>query len=76
MPMTKLYGAAELSEALHVPCAKLAVWMRRGHVPEPDWRLGCGPIWRAETVAAWMRETRKRLALGKPIVDRAHKEAT
>ncbi len=66
----KLYGLAELASAVGVTTAKLGMWMRRGHVPPPDWRLSCGPVWNRETVSIWIISTRRRLDLNQPIVDR------
>lgn len=52
----KVYGIAELAEALGVARNTVAQWHRRGKLPEADQVLAMGPIWFAPTVHRWLRE--------------------
>lgn len=51
---SEILGAAELAALAGVSVRTLSAYLSRGQCPEPDWRLACGPVWRSETVAAWL----------------------
>jgi hypothetical protein len=46
-------GLREVSTVTGVKVVTLSAWLTRGHMPEPDARLACGPIWRASTIDHW-----------------------
>jgi predicted DNA-binding transcriptional regulator AlpA len=54
----KLYGIAEIAQALGVSRGLVAQWYRRGKLPEPDARLAMGPVWTAATIEPWIRQGR------------------
>lgn len=64
--MAKLYGIAEIAEALDVDRVLVAQWYRRSRqglsggldLPEPDAVLYMGPVWFAKTIAPWIRKQR------------------
>jgi len=49
----EVMGLAEVSVETGVQPTTIHAWMRRGHLPAPDARLACGPIWRRSTIEAW-----------------------
>lgn len=49
-------GIAEIAERLGVPRQTVAQWHLRKKLPAPDARLAMGPVWREETVTAWISE--------------------
>jgi hypothetical protein len=59
----RFYGIAEIAEALGVDRQLATVWRRRSShgIPRPDDELAAGPLWLAETIEPWIRETRARL---------------
>lgn len=52
-----LVGIAEIAIRLDVQRATVDQWRRRGVLPEPEWDLAGGPIWRWSTIRAWAVET-------------------
>lgn len=56
--MARVYGIAEIAEALNVRRQTVWAWVQRGThgIPEPDQRLAMGPVWRAETIEPWIRK--------------------
>lgn len=53
MKPLKVMGLQEVTEAVGVRPNTISAWIKRGHIPPPDARLACGPIWRQSTIAAW-----------------------
>ena len=49
-----IMGLSEVSEYTTVAAKTLGMWLVRGHMPEPDARLACGPIWRRSTIDHWV----------------------
>ena len=62
----KLYGIAEIAEALGVPRQLVAQWHLRSSqgraggqdMPKPDQELYMGPVWYGRTIAPWIRKQR------------------
>lgn len=62
--MAKLYGIAEIAEALDVDRHLVAQWYRRASqdlaggmdLPRPDAVLAMGPVWFGKTIAPWIRK--------------------
>jgi predicted DNA-binding transcriptional regulator AlpA len=52
-PSGEILGMGELARRLGISKNLVAQWMRRAKLPEPDWRLEMGPVWRASTIDAW-----------------------
>jgi hypothetical protein len=51
----KIYGIAEIGDAVGYPRQTVSAWYARGKLPPPDWILKMGPVWKAETIAPWIR---------------------
>lgn len=49
-------GVAEIAQRIGKPRNVVAQWVVRGKLPEPDARLAMGPVWREETIEAWLTE--------------------
>lgn len=64
MPAQQLdvLGLKELAEEMNVTTGHLSVLRARGQIVEPDAVLGCGPVWRRSTVAAWRRKREREAA--------------
>jgi hypothetical protein len=57
-----IVGLHEVTVITGVRPNTLSAWMRRGHIPAPDARLACGPVWRRSTITAWVNGAgRKRI---------------
>lgn len=50
-------SATELALRLGVKTETVHMWRFRGLLPEPDWLLAVGPIWKWVTVERWAKET-------------------
>jgi hypothetical protein len=55
----KLYGIAEIAEALGADRYTIAKRYSRGKLPEPDARLAMGPVWAAKTIEPWIKGQRR-----------------
>ena len=51
----KLYGVAEIAQALGMRRETIAQWHLRGKLPEPDAVLAMGPVWTEATIRPWLR---------------------
>jgi hypothetical protein len=49
-----IMGLKEVANSTGVPVGTISAWLTRGHMPEPEARLACGPIWRSRTIADWV----------------------
>jgi hypothetical protein len=64
----KLYGIAEIAEALGVDRYLVAQWYRRARsgtaggmdLPEPSQVLYMGPVWTHQTISPWLRSMKRR----------------
>lgn len=64
----KLYGIAEIAEALGEDRHTVAQWYRRSRsgqpggmeMPKPDQVLSMGPVWTGTTLGPWLRSMRRR----------------
>ena len=56
--MIKLYGVTEFAQALGWDRRKLAVYQRRGLLPEPVARLACGSIWTEQQVEEYKEKSK------------------
>lgn len=65
--MPKLYGIAEIAEALGAKRQTAAQWYRRGKLPPPDAVLRMGPVWLKASIEPWIRS---RLASQLPSTKR------
>ncbi|HEV2121244.1 MAG TPA: hypothetical protein VGW38_00520 [Chloroflexota bacterium] len=52
-----LVGMAEIAERLGVTHGQVRVWRHRKQLPEPEWDLRNGPLWRWATIRKWAEET-------------------
>jgi helix-turn-helix protein len=55
----RMYGIAEIADALGVPRNTVAQWRIRGKLPPATEYLRTGPVWDAKTIEPWIRERRK-----------------
>jgi len=51
----KVYGIAEIAQALGVKRQTVAQWHHRGKLPPADEELSMGPVWFAETIEPWIK---------------------
>lgn len=58
----RLYGLAEIADALGVERNTVHQWHSRGQkdMPEPDWRLAMGPVWTGKSIGPWIRKQRRQ----------------
>lgn len=54
--MTRLYGLAEIAEALGVKVERVRDWREAGRLPIPTAQLRMGYVWAAEDIEWWIRE--------------------
>jgi predicted DNA-binding transcriptional regulator AlpA len=54
-----LFGYAELAAATGQDVGLIRVWVNRGKLPSPDFRLGQSPGWLEETITPWILAHRK-----------------
>ena len=50
----KLYGIAEIAQALGIRPGTVSLWRHRGKLPEPDVELAMGPVWTEATILPWL----------------------
>jgi hypothetical protein len=64
MKKLDIVGITEVATITDMPLGTIKTWSQRGHLPEPDSQLACGPIWRRSTIERWTKsdEGKKRLA--------------
>jgi len=53
----QMVGQTEIAEMLGVKRQTVRMWNHRGMLPEPHQVLAAGPIWRAETIVTWAKQT-------------------
>ncbi|WP_461164650.1 hypothetical protein [Arthrobacter sp. R4-81] len=58
-PEVPLLGYAEIAAATGQDIGLIRVWMNRGKLPSPDFRLGQSPGWLEETISPWIRANQK-----------------
>ncbi|WUH98450.1 hypothetical protein OHR68_33870 [Spirillospora sp. NBC_00431] len=65
-PRRDFYGIAEIADAIGVNRQLVTAWRRRrSHgMPDPDAELAAGPLWRGESIEAWIETVRARLTAG------------
>jgi len=47
-------GVAEIAQALGISRQTAAQWHKRGKLPPPDAELAMGPVWKVETIEAFL----------------------
>lgn len=52
-----LVGVREIAERLGVPRGTVAIWRHREQMPEPEWTISSGPVWRWATIERWAEKT-------------------
>lgn len=50
----KLYGVAEIAEALGTNGKTVSVWITRGKLPKPSGRMAMGPFWTPARIEPWI----------------------
>lgn len=63
MKQLDIVGMTEIAEMLNVNVGAVKTWNRRDHLPTPDARLSCGPVWRRSTIQRWAREAGRERVL-------------
>jgi hypothetical protein len=56
-------GLKEVAALVDRNTVTVRSWYQRGHLPEPDALLSCGPIWRRTTISRWTRSPDGKLRL-------------
>jgi predicted DNA-binding transcriptional regulator AlpA len=54
-PIVPLLGYADLAQATGQDINLIRVWVNRGKLPRPDFRLGQSPGWLEETISPWIK---------------------
>jgi hypothetical protein len=54
-----LVGVSDIAERLRVPRGTVAIWKHRELMPEPEWTISGGPVWRWSKIEKWARETNR-----------------
>lgn len=54
-----LYGITEIAREIGISPDTVSVWRTRGKLPEPDFVLAMGPIWKAGTIRSFLERVRK-----------------
>lgn len=52
----RLYGIAEIADAIGEYRQTVAQWHKRGKLPPPTARLRMGPVWTGAAIERWIRE--------------------
>lgn len=52
-----LADATEIAKRLGVKRQTVNMWRFRGLLPEPEWMLNGGPVWKWSTIQRWATET-------------------
>jgi hypothetical protein len=55
----RLYGIAEIAEAIGQRPNTVAQWFRRGKLPNPDAELAIGAVWTGKSIGPWIRKQRR-----------------
>lgn len=61
--MTDLVDIEAVARILGVKRETVRMWRHRRLLPDPEWYLNGGPIWRLSTIEAWAKETGRTKAL-------------
>lgn len=62
MATAKLYTYAEIAAALGVSSVSIRMKMNRGLLPEPDYRVGQSPAWKARRIEPWIEARKAEMA--------------
>ncbi|WP_457972864.1 hypothetical protein [Arthrobacter sp. D1-17] len=57
-PTIPLLGYADLARETGHDVGLIRVWLNRGKLPTPDYRLGQSPGWLQETISPWIQANR------------------
>lgn len=52
-----LVGPDEIARRLKVKPGTVAIWGRRGLLPEPEWTISRIPVWTWSVIEQWSKET-------------------
>jgi predicted DNA-binding transcriptional regulator AlpA len=58
-PEVQLLGYADIAAATGQDVSLIRVWVNRGKLPTPDFRLGQSPGWLHETINPWIQANLK-----------------